>query len=261
MSEYKQGILVVSFGTTHEDTRKATIDRIEEHLAASFPDSKVYRAWTSRMIIRRLRERDHVVIDTVPEALKRMAADGITSVKIQPTHILNGVENDRMKADALVQKDLFEKMEFAAPLLTTQEDIFRAADIIAGAFPEVSEETALVLMGHGTEHYVNTIYAALDYALKDRGYPHVYVGTVEAYPSLETVEAKLQAKSYRKVILTPFMIVAGDHAKNDMAGEDEDSWKSRLEKDGYEVSCVLKGLGEYSEIREMLAEHCRGELN
>ncbi len=257
MNKTKQGILVVSFGTTHEDTRKITIEKIEKHLAAAFPECSVYRAWTSRMIIKRLWERDQLIVDTVPEALKRMAADGITSVIIQPTHILNGVENDRMKADALTLSDLFEKMAFADPLLTSQEDMFRAADMIAEHFPEISENTALVLMGHGTEHYVNTIYAALDYIFKDRGHDHIYVGTVEAYPSLETVMAKLKKHSYKKVILTPFMIVAGDHAKNDMAGDEADSWKSQLVNAGYDVECVLKGLGEYKEVSEILAEHCR----
>ncbi len=257
MSTEKQAILVVSFGTTFAETRRVTIDRIEQYLADAFPECVIYRAWTSRMIIRKLKERDGIVIDTVPEALKRMAGDGITSVKIQPTHILNGLENDRMKADAMTCVDLFKEMTFADPLLTSQEDIFRAAQIVADKFPQVSDDTALVLMGHGTDHYVNTIYAALDYALKDKGYSHIYVGTVEAYPSLETVMTRLKEGDYKKVILTPFMIVAGDHARNDMAGEDDASWKSQLEKGGYEVECVVKGLGEYEEISEMLSEHCR----
>ena len=207
----KKGILVVSFGTSHEDTRAVTIDAIEKEIGAAFTDCKIYRAWTSKMILARIEKRDHIHYDNVAEAMERMKKDGITDVIIQPTHVMNGVE----------------------------------------------KETAVVLMGHGTEHYANAVYAALDYRFEDMGYENVIVGTVEGYPEIDQVLKQLGKCRVKKVVIAPFMIVAGDHAKNDMAGDKEDSWKNIISKAGYEVQTVLKGLGEYESIRKLFVEHAR----
>ena len=133
------------------------------------------------------------------------------------------------------------------------EDQTKIIKAVAENLP-VEKDEALILMGHGTEHFANSIYAALDYQFKDMGYPNIFVGTVEGYPGLENVK-KLLKKTGLKNTMAPFMIVAGDHATNDLAGDEEDSWKSLLEAEGYEVRCILKGLGEYPQVRSLLAEH------
>lgn len=253
----KKAVLVVSFGTSHPDTREKTIDKIENLIADHLTDCRMYRAWTSGMIIEKLRKRDGYEVDTVEESMKRMISDGVTQVIVQPTHIVNGVENDRMKRDVLLYTDQFERIRFGTPLLTEDMD---SEQVIAGVmreFPQLDSETALIFMGHGTTHYANAIYAALDYKFKDMGYSNVFVGTVEAYPSMETLKKMVNEGGYRRVILTPFMIVAGEHAKHDMASDEEDSWKCQFEREGLEVSCVVKGLGEYEAVRQLFLEHAR----
>lgn len=256
----KKAVLVVSFGTSHEDTREKTIDVLEQRIAEACPDSRMYRAWTSGMIIDKLRRRDGYEVDTVEAAVRRMLADGVTQVTVQPTHIVNGIENDRMKRDVLVYGESFERIRFGTPLLTEELDSERVITGMMEAFAELAPDTALIFMGHGTTHYANAIYAALDYKFKDMGYPNVFVGTVEAYPSLETLKRMVKEGGYRKVILTPFMIVAGEHAKHDMASDDEDSWKCQFEAEGLEVTCVMKGLGEYEAIRRIFQEHAKAAV-
>lgn len=256
----KRAVLVVSFGTSHEDTRAKTIDVLEQRIAEACPDSRMYRAWTSGMIIDKLRKRDGYEVDTVEAAVRRMLADGVTQVTVQPTHIVNGIENDRMKRDVLVYGESFERIRFGTPLLTEELDSERVITGMMEAFAELAPDTALIFMGHGTTHYANAIYAALDYKFKDMGYPNVFVGTVEAYPSLETLKRMVKEGGYRKVILTPFMIVAGEHAKHDMASDDEDSWKCQFEAEGLEVTCVMKGLGEYEAIRRIFQEHAKAAV-
>ena len=230
----KKGILIVSFGTSHEDTRAVTIDAIEKEIGAAFTDCKIYRAWTSKMILARIEKRDHIHYDNVAEAM------------------------ERMKKDVLAYADHFQSVKFGAPLLTTEEDNEYVVKAVADEFPVIKDkETALVLMGHGTEHYANAVYAALDYRFKDMGYENVIVGTVEGYPEIDQVMKQLGKCGVKKVVIAPFMIVAGDHAKNDMAGEEEDSWKNIISKAGYEVQTVLKGLGEYESIRKLFVEHAR----
>ena len=256
-AEEKKAVLVVSFGTSHPDTREKTIDKIEQEIAARMEDCRLYRAWTSGMIIRKLKERDGYHVDTVEEAMKRMAADGVTEVIVQPTHVINGVENDRMKRDVLLYSDQFDSIRFGTPLLTEDVDSEQVIKGLMKEFSRLDDRTALVFMGHGTTHYANTIYAALDYKFKDMGYPNVFVGTAEAYPSMETLKRMLREGGYRSVILTPFLIVAGEHAKRDMASEDPDSWKCQFEQEGLEVVCVMKGLGEYETVRQMFVEHAK----
>lgn len=252
-----KAVLVVSFGTSHPDTREKTIDQIENRIAEQLADCRMYRAWTSGMIIRKLRERDGCEVDTVEEAMKRMLADGVTQVIVQPTHIINGIENDRMKRDVLLYADQFERIRFGTPLLTEDMDSEQVITGLMKEFPKPDPQTALIFMGHGTNHYSNAIYAALDYKWKDMGYSNVFVGTVEAYPSMETLKRMVKDGGYRRVLLTPFMIVAGEHAKHDMASDEADSWKCQFEQEGFEVSCLVKGLGEYEAIRQIFAEHAR----
>lgn len=253
----KKAMLIVSFGTSYEDTRKKTIEAIEHTLEECFPEHKIYRAWTSRMILEKIRERDGIYIDTVPEAMERMKSDGITDITVQPTHVINGVENDQMKKDALAYKDSFHSIVFGDPLLTSETDNETAAYAVADEFSWISEQDALVLMGHGTTHYANTVYAALDYRFKDMGYKNIFVGTVEAFPSMQSLMRMIKEFGPRKVILAPFMIVAGDHARHDMSGDDPNSWYSQFLAAGYHVDCIMKGLGEYKGIRDLFAEHAK----
>ena len=240
----KKGILVVSFGTSHLDTMERTIDVIENEIAEKFDGCRVYRAFTSGMIIRKLKRTENMEIDTVPEALRRMAADGMEDVVVQPTHIINGIENDRMMEDLMENMSLFRRIRVGKPLLSSVEDYKKSIHAVM-AETGLQDGEMLVLMGHGTEHHANSAYPTLEYTFHALGYNQVLVGTVESFPELKNVMAKL---------LMPFMLVAGDHAKNDMAG-DEDSWKSGLEEEGYEVRVILKGLGEFEGIRKIFLEH------
>lgn len=252
----KKGLLVVSFGTSHRDTLENTIVQIENRLKEAFPDHSFYRAFTSGMVIRILKHRDGVQTLTVEEALSRMKQEGISEVLVQPTHVLHGVENDLMLKEIHRVKDDFKSVRVGRPLLSATSDYRKAAEELAVELSTGSEEEALLFMGHGTSHYTNSSYAALEYVFRDKGYKHVYVGTVEAYPSLDTILPRLKRKAYKGICLTPFMIVSGDHAINDMAGE-EDSWRDILSREGYQVECILKGLGEYKGIQDIFIEHAR----
>ena len=189
------------------------------------------------------------------ERIGNMIRDGIKELIVQPTHIINGIENDLMKEDVLAYADHFDSIRFGTPLLTSTKDIEEAIRAFMEDWKDLPEKEALVLMGHGTTHYANTAYAALDYTFKDLGYSNVLIGTVEAYPSIPSILRGLKELQPEKIHLTPFMIVAGDHATNDMAGEEEDSWKNQFEAAGYTVECHLKGLGEYEGIRKIFLKH------
>ena len=257
----KKAVLAVSFGTSHNDTREVTIDAIEKDMQAAFPEYPLYRAWTSKMIINKVNKRDNVHIDTVKEAMERMRADGITDVLVQPTHVINGIENDIMKEEALSYREDFHSISFGDPLLTSEQDNREVIEAVAVEFSHLKEDEVLVLMGHGTTHYANSIYAALDYTFKDRGHKNIFLGTVEAYPSMESIMKLVKEYDPSKVVLAPFMIVAGDHAKNDMAGDDPESWYSQFKNEGYKVEAVIKGLGEYPGIRKILVNHLKALEN
>ncbi len=254
----KKGLLVVSFGTSYRETRVKTIERIEAELAAAFPERRLYRAWTSSMIRKKLKERDQISIFSVAEALSQMAVDGIEDILVQPTHIINGTENDLMTAAIKARCENFQCLAIGKPLLYATEDYFATIDALAKTYPQ-PEDTALLLMGHGTEHYADSAYAALDYMMKAAGHPNFFVGTVEGYPDFEAMLSLLKKSTYQKVHLVPLMIVAGDHANHDMIGEDGDSWKSRLTEMGFAVSYTCKGLGEIKEIRDIFLRHAEKE--
>lgn len=248
------GILVVSFGTSYPETCRKTIQKIEEEIREAYPEYAVYRAWTSGMIRRKVLKRDGIRIFGVEEALEQMRADGVEEVVVQPTHVINGIENEEMIKMVMKYEKQFRKIAVGTPLLTTQKD---NEDVINAVLEELKpgDNELLVFMGHGTEHHSNAVYAALNYRMRDMGYENVCIATVEAYPSIEQVVKEAGKKAKKKVRLAPFMLVAGDHATNDLAGDDEDSWKSILKKEGYEVVCTLKGLGEYPGIRSIYMKH------
>lgn len=252
----KKAILAVSFGTSYQDTLERTIGAIEKALAAVFPDRIFRRAFTSGMICRKLRERDGLDIPSPARALEALLGEGVTDVVIQPTHVINGAEYDKLMAQAAPYREKFARLTVGKPLLTSVADYQAVAQAILEQLPEKQEDTAQVFMGHGTEHYVNPSYTQLEYLFHDMGRKDVIIGTVEGYPGLEQVLRRLAERpGVRKAVLRPLMVVAGDHARNDLAGEEPDSWKSALEGAGYQVTCDLRGLGEYPGIRTLFAQH------
>ena len=250
----KQAILAVSFGTTYPDTLEKTIAATEAALAEAYPGWPVYRAFTSGMILKKLRQRDGVEIDNVAQAMARLEREGYTQVAVQSTHVMHGEEYEKMLAQLEPYK-LTMEIAVGAPLLHAQSDYEAVADALLSWLPLPGDGEALVLMGHGTAHFANSAYAQMEHVLQSRC-PRIYIATVEGYPTLDSVAEQLQRQpEIRRLTLAPFMLVAGDHARNDMAGG-EDSWKETLEAKGYEVTCILQGLGECPAIQKLFVAHC-----
>ena len=250
----KQAILAVSFGTTYPDTLEKTIAATEAALAQAYPGWPVYRAFTSGMILKKLRQRDGVEIDNVAQAMARLEREGYTQVAVQSTHVMHGEEYEKMLAQLEPYK-LTMEIAVGAPLLHAQADYEAVADALLSWLPLPGDGEALVLMGHGTAHFANSAYAQMEHVLQSRC-PRIYIATVEGYPTLDSVAEQLQRQpEIRRLTLAPFMLVAGDHARNDMAGG-EDSWKEALEGKGYEVACILQGLGECPAIQKLFVAHC-----
>ena len=250
----KQAILAVSFGTTYPDTLEKTIAATEAALAEAYPGWPVYRAFTSGMILKKLRQRDGVEIDNVAQAMARLEREGYTQVAVQSTHVMHGEEYEKMLAQLEPYK-LTMEIAVGAPLLHAQADYEAVADALLSWLPLPGDGEALVLMGHGTAHFANSAYAQMEHVLQSRC-PRIYIATVEGYPTLDSVAEQLQRQpEIRRLTLAPFMLVAGDHARNDMAGG-EDSWKEVLEGKGYEVACILQGLGECPAIQKLFVAHC-----
>ena len=255
-------LLVVSFGTSYNDNRRLTIGAIEGALEAAFPDYAVRRGFTSPIIIDHVKSRDGEVIDKVGEALNRAIENGVKTLVVQPTHLMNGYEYTDLVNELAEYADAFEKVAVGEPLLTSDEDFAAVMQAIVEATAEYDDgETAICFMGHGTEADSNGVYARMQELLTAAGYNNYFIGTVEAAPSLDDVLAAVGAGEYKKVVLRPLMIVAGDHANNDMAGDEEDSWKSAFEAAGYEVSCEIKGLGELEAIQQLLVAHAQDAID
>jgi len=260
--EAKDVILMVSFGTSYNDAREAAIDTIEADAASAYPDWEVRRAFTSDTVNKILADREGLEIDNVTEAMERLIADGVKNVVVQPTHIMNGFEFDDLEAAVSMYKDKFDSLKLGEPLLTEVEDYREVIKAVMKSIPEAdSEDTAIVFMGHGTHHYANATYSQLELMMHDEGYENVFIGTVEGYPTLDNVLEKVTALGAKKVILYPFMITAGDHASNDMAGDEDDSWKSIFEKNGFEVECRVQGLGENEDVRAIYISHIADAMN
>ena len=254
-------LMVVSFGTSYNDNRRMTVGAIEDAIEKAFPDYSVRRAFTSQIIIDHVKSRDNEIIDNVTEALDRAEKNGVKRLVIQPTHLMNGLEYTDLVNEVAERSDAFEKVSIAEPLLTSDEDFKAVMTAITEATAEYDDgETAICFMGHGTEADSNQIYAKMQDLLTESGYENYFVGTVEATPSLEDVLAKVQAGEYKKVVLEPLMIVAGDHANNDMAGDEDDSWKKTFEDAGYEVTCLVRGLGELEPIQQLFVQHAQAAV-
>ena len=255
-------LLVVSFGTSYNDSRRLTIGAIEAAMESAFPDYSVRRGFTSQIIIDHVKDRDGEVIDNITEALDRAVANGVKNLVIQPTHLMDGLEYNDVVDEVAQYADAFDSITIGKPLLTSDEDFQTVAQALVDATASYDDgKTAICYMGHGTEAESNAVYAKMQQVLTDAGYENYFVGTVEATPSVDDVLALVQAGDYERVILRPMMIVAGDHANNDMAGDEEDSWKTVFENAGYEVECVVEGLGQLEAIQNLLVEHAQAAVN
>ncbi|MEA5015427.1 MAG: sirohydrochlorin cobaltochelatase [Candidatus Limiplasma sp.] len=256
VAETKPVLLAVSFGTSYNDSRDVTIGAIEQALQAAYPEYEVRRAFTSQIIIDILKEREGLEIDNVTEAMERLVADGVKDVVIQPTHVMNGFEYDDIIAEIAPYQDKFDSFKVGEPLLISEADYDQVvAAITEGTAAYNGEGAAIVFMGHGTEHASNATYAKLQQKLLDAGHSNYFIGTVEAEPTVEEVLERVKESGASKVVLLPLMVVAGDHAHNDMAGDEEDSWKSVFTAAGFEVECVLEGLGQNAAIQQMYVQH------
>ncbi|MDO5142589.1 MAG: sirohydrochlorin cobaltochelatase [Eubacteriales bacterium] len=255
-------LLVVSFGTSYNDNRRLTIGAIEQHMEDAFPDYDVRRGFTSQIIIEHVKRRDGVSIDNVGEALDRAVENGVKRLVVQPTHLMNGLEYNDVVDEVATYTDAFEQVVIGAPLLTSDEDFQIVMQAVTDETADYMDgKTAVVLMGHGTEAASNSVYAKMQQVLHDAGHTDHYVGTVEAAPTLDDVLAMVQQGDYERVVLRPLMIVAGDHANNDMASDEEDSWKSAFEGAGYEVVIELRGLGELPAIQQLFAQHAQAAID
>lgn len=270
-------ILVVSFGTSFNDSRVADIKSIEDAIAEANSDWSVRRAFTAQIIINHIAARDNEWIDNMDQALDRAVANGVKNLVVQPTHLMHGAEYDELCQSLEEYASNFETLTVAEPLLgqvgqdatAINDDKKAVAEAIVDAAVEASDYdsleaaaadgTAFVFMGHGTSHTAKISYSQMQTVMDTAGYENVYIGTVEGEPeetSCENIIATLQDAGYSKVILRPLMVVAGDHANNDMAGDDEDSWKSMMTAAGLEVAdCQIAGLGEIEAIQDIYVAH------
>ena len=247
----KASVLMVHFGTTFDDTRKNTIDAVNNEAKKEFPDMEIREAYTSRIIMRRLKERG-IVKDNPAEALDKLAKEGYTHIIVQPTNVINGVESKTLEQQLEMYKDKFKEIRTGSALLSAPEDYKAVAEIINKEVGELADDEAVVLVGHGTHDSGNAAYPAMDYTAKSMGYKF-YVGTIEGFPEFDDVVKGLKKDNIKKVILMPFMFVAGDHANNDIAVD----WKEELEKEGFTVKVKLTSLGMMEDIRKMFINHAK----
>ncbi len=277
-------ILVVSFGTSFNDSRAEDIGGVEKALQAAYPDWSVRRAFTAQIIINHVQARDDEKIDNMDQALERAVDNGVKNLVVQPTHLMHGAEYDELTEAVENYKDKFESVKIAEPLLgevgadetAINEDKAAVAEAITAEAVKTAgfdsldaakeEGTAFVFMGHGTSHTAKISYSQMQTQMEQLGYENVFIGTVEGEPedtACEAVIEKLKNAGYKKVILRPLMVVAGDHANNDMAGDDDDSWKSQFEASGVfdSIDTQIAGLGEIDAIQQLYVAHTQAAID
>lgn len=243
----KAAILIVHFGTTHDDTRELTIEALNNQVKQVFPSIEVREAYSSRIVIKRLSERGIYKLNPL-EALKQLHTDGYTHILIQSSTVIDGVEMESLYKNVEEVSGLFKDVRISTPLLYSPQDY---EDVIKVLTAENKKDVAYIWVGHGTYDATTAQYAMLDYMLKAKEHTNCFVGTVEGYPEFDDVLAQLKASGLKEVVLMPFMFVAGEHAKNDIAGD----WGENLKKEGLSVTENLQGLGENPKIREIYLSH------
>jgi sirohydrochlorin cobaltochelatase len=257
--ENKTALLMVHFGTTYDETRSKTIDAINAKAAQTFPELTLREAYTSRIVIRRLKERG-IVRETPLDALLRLRADGFTRVIVQSTTLLEGAEMESLRREVASVEGFFEDIRVGAPLLYDVADCAKVAEILAARHADATDarkKAHVVLVGHGTYTPATATYSQMDYLFSAQGNPLFHVATLEGYPTFETMLARLKAAGARRVTLVPLLFVAGDHVTNDIAVD----WKQALEAEGLQVDCRLEGLGEIPEIQDIYIDHIRYSLH
>lgn len=257
-AQEKTALLMVHFGTTYDDTRSKTIDAINRKAAESFPELTLREAYTSRIVIRRLKARG-IEKQTPLEALLQLRAEGFTRVVVQSTTLLEGAEMESLRRDVASVADFFLDIRVGAPLLYDLADCQRVVDILSARHADkadAKQKAHVVLVGHGTYTPATATYSQLDYMLRAQGHPLFHVATLEGYPTFETLLAQLKAARARSVTLVPLLFVAGDHATNDIAVD----WKQALEAEGLQVDACLEGLGEIPEIQDLYIGHIHHSL-
>ena len=260
----KKAILVVSFGTSYLEPLKNSIENVENKIRNQFKDYDVYRAFTSHMIIKKLEIVHGLIVEKPEELLERLYIEGYEEVIIQPLHIIPGEEFSYIKNIEVYFKDKFKSIKVGRPIFYYQgieglpEDYSLFIKSIKGI---IEGEEAVVMMGHGTVHPSNAVYGALQSVLNDEGYKNVFVGTVKGYPNFTSVLNKIKKRGIKKVLLMPLMLVAGNHAINDMTSEKDNSWKSMLEAEGIEVKLWTKGLGEVDEFAQLYIDRVDDLIN
>lgn len=257
--ENKTALLMVHFGTTYDETRSKTIDAINAKAAQTFPELTLREAYTSRIVIRRLKERG-IVRETPLDALLRLRADGFTRVIVQSTTLLEGAEMESLRREVASVEGFFEDIRVGAPLLYDVADCAKVAEILAARHADATDarkKAHVVLVGHGTYTPATATYSQMDYLFSAQGNPLFHVATLEGYPTFETMLARLKAAGARRVTLVPLLFVAGDHVTNDIAVD----WKQALEAEGLQVDCRLEGLGEIPEIQDIYLDHIRYSLH
>lgn len=258
----KTGILIVSFGTTYRETREKNIGKLAQIVREKYADALVLEAYSSEIVRKVLRERDGIIIPDVKDALCEMERQGIRRVTVLPTHIIDGIENNKMKQAVKECLGMFDEIKVADALLTTGEDYERTALALWDSLREAAGEDPVILMGHGSAHEADKSYERFEEVLNRCASNDIYVATVEGSVDIDSVLARLTASKRKsgRVFVTPFMLVAGDHAENDMAGEEE-SFAAKLKEAGYEPECLLKGIGEYEKIQELYLEHLQRAMD
>lgn len=251
LTEAKKAILMVHFGTTFDDTRSVTIDAINSKVRAAFPDFDVFEAYTSRIVIKRLKDRG-INKQTPKQALLTLAADGYTHVVVQGTNVIDGIEAEVLRKEAGVMAPFFKEIRVGRPLLYSISDGEDVVKILSERYAEhCGKASAVILVGHGTSTPANAMYSQIDYMFGAAGNHDIHVATVEGYPTYETTLAKLKSGKIKNVTLVPFMFVAGDHARNDIDVE----WRALLEDEGYSVGTIIEGLGQIPQIQDIYIRH------
>lgn len=248
----KPALIAVSFGTSYPETRKKTIEAVEEKLAKEYPEFDVFRAFTSNKVIKKIKEQEQMTILTVDQQMQKLIAEGYKEIYVQPLHIIPGSEYSKALHQAMRYKDQLKLIKVGKPLLSSMEDYQKIVAWLEKLSQDLKTDEALVLMGHGSQHSAFTVYACLDHMLMEKP---IFICAVESYPEITLLIERLKKSSYKKIKLYPLMLVAGDHATNDMASDEEDSWKSQLEQAGFAVEAYLKGMGEAEEIQQQFVEH------
>lgn len=253
----KKAIIAASFGTTYEKALENSISALENTFAASFPEYEVIRAFTSRHVISALRKKGSIV-DTVSDAFEKLIAEGFDEIIVQPTHIIGGNEYERLCREAEMFRERFKRLVIGRPLISDDDDIGAVCGFFEKKF---GGEKAVAIMGHGTEHAANRVYQKLWDRFAADGFDNIFVGAMEGTLTISDIIPKLKSGGYHEIVVTPLLLVAGEHAYNDMAGDRPSSWKSVLEAEGFGFVPVIKGLGEYEEIRSLYAEHIGRTIN